>query len=121
MTYGQKLSRQENAVKITMQQQRGKRDGKMDMDMLQHASTVFDFQCCVVDHNLDDAKGVKLNLTQQHVIDSLDPRVGEEISQHIDKMNNFEDELDAADFPNGSVPQLSSAVTQIETSPLPSS
>jgi hypothetical protein len=102
MTYGQKLARQQNAVKMTMEQQRGKSNGKMNMDMLQHAATVFDFQACIVDHNLEDESGAKLNLTTQRDIDRLDPRIGEEIAKYIDEMNNFEDDLEESGFQNGS-------------------
>jgi hypothetical protein len=102
MTYGQKLTRQQNAVKMTMEQERGKRNGTMNMDMLQHAATVFDFRACVVDHNLEDEAGQKLNLTNPLHIDMLDPRIGEEIAGFIDKMNNFEADLEESGFPNGS-------------------
>jgi hypothetical protein len=102
MTYGQKLTRQQNAVKMTMEQERGKRGGKMSMDMLQHAATVFDFRACIVDHNLEDDNGQKLNLTNPQHIDMLDPRIGEEIASYIDKMNNFEADLEDSDFPTGS-------------------
>jgi hypothetical protein len=102
MSYGQKLARQQNAVKMTMEQQKGKSAGKMNMDMLQHAATVFDFQACVVDHNLTDEADQKLNLTSARDIDRLDPRVGEEIAKYIDEMNNFEDDLEESNFPSGS-------------------
>lgn len=105
MTYGQKLARQEQAVKMTMEQKKGRSstDSKMSMDMLQHAATVFDFRACIVDHNLEDENGQKLNLTQVHQIDSLDPRIGEEIAILINDMNNFEANMEESDFPNASV------------------
>lgn len=102
MTYGQKLSRQQNAVKTTVEQSKGSRNSKMNLDMLAHASTIFDFRACIVDHNLEDENGQKLNLTNPTDIDRLDPRVGEEIAKYIDQMNNFEDDLEDADFPSGS-------------------
>jgi hypothetical protein len=105
MTYGQKLTRQEQAVKMTMEMQQGggrQSARKMDMDMLQHAATLFDFAACVVDHNLEDENGQKLNLTTPRDIDRLDPRVGEEIANRIDEMNNFEGMLEESGFPDGS-------------------
>lgn len=104
MTFGQKLARQESATKVTMEQSR-RSGGKMDLNMLQFQATVFDFRACIVDHNLEDENGQKLNLTQEAAVASLDPRVGEEISKFIDKMNNFEDDLEESGFPNGSAPQ----------------
>lgn len=102
MTYGQKLSRQQNAVKTTVEQQKGSRSSKMNLDMLQHAATIFDFRACIVDHNLEDEAGQKLNLTNPVHIDRLDPRVGEEIAKYIDQMNNFEDDMEESDFSSGS-------------------
>jgi len=104
MTYGQKLTRQQNAVKMTMEQQRGKKSGTMNMDMLQHAATVFDYRACIVDHNLEDDNGQKLNLSNPMHIDQLDPRIGEEIAEYINKMNNFEPDLEESGFPSGSEP-----------------
>jgi hypothetical protein len=105
MSYGQKLARQEQAVKTSVEQKKGQTNSKMNLDMLQHASTVFDFRACIVDHNLEDEKGQKLNLTQVSAIDSLDPRVGEEIATEINDMNNFEPDLEESGFQNGSAPQ----------------
>jgi len=106
MSYGQKLARQEQAVKMTMKQEaRGSKSGEMSMDMLQHAATLFDFRACIVDHNLEDENGQKLNLTNYADMDRLDPRIGEEIADHINRMNNFEDDLAESGFPKGSEPQ----------------
>jgi hypothetical protein len=106
MSYGQKLARQEQAVRMTMEQKKGSnKDSKMNMDMLQHAATVFDFRACIVSHNLQDADGKLLNLTQVQHIDQLDPRIGEEIAENINKMNNFEDAMEESDFPSESSSQ----------------
>jgi len=92
MTFGQKLVRQQNAMKIQMQMRRknqGNTTASMEMESL--ASTLFDFKNCVVSHNLTDATGNPLNLASDFDVQRLDPRVGEEISTYIDQMNNFED------------------------------
>lgn len=104
MSYGQKQERQELAMRMTMdmggggnrQQRRGK-GAKAQVDMLAAASTVFDFRACLVDHNLEDENGQKLDLTRPENIKRLDPRVGEEISTLIDELNNFEKDLDSED------------------------
>jgi urease gamma subunit len=92
MTYGQKLTRQERAMRISMEVKRGKRDARADMDMLQAQSTAFDFAACIVEHNLEDENGRQLNLSDPIDLGRLDPRVGEEVSAAIDKLNNFEEE-----------------------------
>jgi hypothetical protein len=95
MTYGQKLTRQQNAMKIQMEmQRRGKGTTKANMEMESLASALFDFKNCVVEHNLTDATGNLLNLSTDFDVTRLDPRVGEEISTYIDEMNNFEPEDD---------------------------
>lgn len=99
MTYGQKLDRMKHAGKLSVDM-RGKGKGtKGEMEMLQKASTIYDFQACIVEHNLEKNIGtnenpniVPLNLKVQSDIDQLDPRIGEEISSLIDELNNFEDE-----------------------------
>lgn len=90
LTFGQKLQRQQQATKVSMELKRGKRDSKADLDMLQRQSTYFDFSMCVVDHNLDDENGQRLNLSSPVDVDRLDPRIGEEIANLIDDLNNFE-------------------------------
>jgi hypothetical protein len=66
---------------------------EMLMKMTQERVVVFEFGNCVVDHNLEDEKGRKLNFKAPQDVFMLDPRVGDEIQQHIDDMNNFEDDL----------------------------
>lgn len=99
MTYGQKLDRMKHVGKLSVDM-RGKGKGtKGEMEMLQKASTIYDFQACIVEHNLEKNIGtdenpniVPLNLKAPTDIDLLDPRIGEEISSAIDELNNFEDE-----------------------------
>jgi hypothetical protein len=91
MSYGQKLDRMKHVGKLSVDMRgRGKGGTKGEMEMLQKASTIYDFRACIVDHNLTDPSGRKLNLSNERDIDSLDPRTGEEISTLIDELNNFE-------------------------------
>jgi len=93
MTYGQKLTRQQNAMKMQMEMQRGRKaNAKANMEMMTLQSTLYDFKNCVVEHNLTDEAGAPLNLSNDFDVTRLDPQVGEEISTLIDNMNNFEDE-----------------------------
>lgn len=92
MTYGQKLDRMKHVGKLSVEMGKGQKTTRGEMDLLQKASTVYDFRNCIVDHNLEDENGNKLNLGQERDIDRLDPRIGEEISTLIDELNNFEDE-----------------------------
>jgi hypothetical protein len=97
MTYGQKLDRMKHVGKLSVDM-RGKGKGtKGEMEMLQKGSTIYDFQACIVEHNLEKNIGtdenpniVPMNLKTMVDIDALDPRIGEEISSLIDELNNFE-------------------------------
>ncbi len=94
MSYGAKLNRMQHVGKMSVEMRRGNKSNRAEMDLMQRAATVYDFQQCVVDHNLfvDDEETIKLDLKTAAAIDSLDPRIGEEISGLIDELNNFEDE-----------------------------
>jgi hypothetical protein len=97
LVYGDKLERRARTGKMSMRfEGKGKgSDAVSEMNVLDKASTLFDFQRCIVDHNLTDENNRKLNLSNQQDIDSLDPRVGEEISNAIDDLNNFEEADDS--------------------------
>jgi len=110
LPYGAKLQRSSEAMKMTMEmgRGRGKKNAKADVEMLQHASTLFDFRHCIVEHNLEDETGRTLNLHDPNDINNLDPQIGEEVSNLIDELNNFEaDEEAKEDFGTGFGPQSS--------------
>lgn len=95
MTFGQKLVRQQQAMKINMEMRRkGQGNAKANMEMESLQSALLDFKNCVVAHNLTDASGNPLNLSTDFDVQRLDPRVGEEISTYIDQMNNFEEDAE---------------------------
>jgi hypothetical protein len=64
----------------------------MIMKLMHRQVQAFDFKHCIVDHNLEDEKGNKLNFQDPNTMDKLDPKVGDEIAQLIDDLNNFEEE-----------------------------
>lgn len=103
LTYGQKVQRQEMATENIMKSEntgnrkqrrsnQGPTDTEMAMRVMHRAVAHFDFKNCIVDHNLTDENEKKLNFQDASTLDRLDPRVGDEISQLIDEMNNFEEE-----------------------------
>lgn len=95
MSYGQKLDRQGRSSKMSILMQKGSKDVKGEIDTLVVQAAIFDFRTCVVSHNLTkelSGAEVPLNLQDPLDVSILHPRVGEEISSLIDKMNNFEDE-----------------------------
>jgi len=70
---------------------KGNANTRMDIDMLQAQSRIFEFNHCVVDHNLSDDHGTKLNFSNPSTLGILDPKVGQEIEQLIDNLNQLEE------------------------------
>jgi hypothetical protein len=104
LSYGKKLARQEQATRMTLKAQQGPRrrgqspDADTEISLLSRAAALLDFRECVVDHNLEDADGRKLDFRNLADFDNLDPRIGEEIGKLLDELNNFEDEDDQGNF-----------------------
>jgi hypothetical protein len=69
-----------------------KSDFAGEMKLITEESTLFDFVHCILDHNLEDENGNKLNLTNKADIARLDPRIGEEIDTFLGELNNFEED-----------------------------
>jgi hypothetical protein len=92
LTYGEKLERRAMVSNMKIDAQKGKKDFSGEMQLVNEQATIFDFQKCVVDHNLEDAEGNKLNLHNIGHVKMLDPRIGEEIDQILSDLNNFEED-----------------------------
>jgi hypothetical protein len=92
LTYGQMVQRRA-MMKLSVETGKNK-DFKGEMAMASEEITRFEFAHAIVDHNLEDESGRKLNLSAPVDFASLDPRVGTEIETLITKMNNFDDESD---------------------------
>jgi hypothetical protein len=101
LTYGQKIHRQQLATELSMQGDQRSKNPEMVMKMTQERVTAFEFANCVVEHNLEDEHGEKLDFRQPQSVFMLDPRVGEEIANHIDNMNNFDDDLPNSETGSG--------------------
>jgi hypothetical protein len=93
MSYGEKLERQQMAMKIAMSMT-GK-DATAAIDMAQVRVAEYEFRVCIVDHNLEDDNESPLDFRKSTTVKTLDGVIGEEISELIAKVNNFE--LDGAD------------------------
>lgn len=103
MTYGQKLRRQQMAGNLRISNEKNT-DYAGEMDLVNAKVTEYEFKNCIADHNLEDDNGRQLDFRKRMDIDSLDPRVGEEISELIGRMNNYEEESDEGNSRAGSGP-----------------
>jgi hypothetical protein len=100
MNHGEKLLRSEFATKMTYRvagNGRNKRDMEGTIELMQRASTLWDFKHLIVDHNLQDVDGRELNFKNEADINKIPGIVGEEISSHLDELNNFEADAEDED------------------------
>ena len=95
MSYGEKLSRQQMAMEMAMREGGKGQADDMVLKMTQLRVVEFEFRNCIVDHNLDDEAGQKLDFKKPAAVHSLHPQIGDEINELIDKMNTFEESEEA--------------------------
>lgn len=90
MTYGEYIKRRELLSNMRLE---GKgKDAEAVMQLANEKVTQLEFRVCIIDHNLEDENGRKLNLANPKDFSQLDPRIGQEIGEYIDKMNQFQAE-----------------------------
>ena len=92
LTYGEKLQRRAMVSNMKIETQKGKQNFAGEMQLVNEQATLFDFQLCIVDHNLEDENGTKLNFSKMSDVKKLDPRIGEEIDTILSDLNNFEED-----------------------------
>jgi hypothetical protein len=90
-TYGQFLERQSITMNMQVEQQKGQ-NAKGTMKMAARAVTFFEFSNCIVDHNLELDDGSPMDFKKEFTLDLLDPRIGQEIGEAIDRINTFDSE-----------------------------
>lgn len=88
LTYGEYLTRQDLAMKVQMAEGQG---GKAQLEMkgANLVVTCFEMQRCIVEHNLEDDSGNPLNFKVEATTTILDPIIGQEISEAIERMNTL--------------------------------
>lgn len=91
MTYGEWLHRADITMKIQLEleekRSRSKGPQLAEVSAKNEAVTMYEFTKCVVDHNLEDASGNKLNFSDRRTLDMIDPRVGNEIGDYINQLH----------------------------------
>jgi hypothetical protein len=111
LSYGQKKSRADKSGQMFAElKERGGLGNKMFLETITTQSTLFDYQHCIVDHNLEDDNGNKLNFNNDATLDVLDPIIGTEIEDILAKLNG--DDVDMRDFTsqlNGSSEEMPTA------------
>jgi hypothetical protein len=90
MSYGDTLARSDLQMSAPMQNANGG-NPEITFQTSPKDTVLFDFRKCLIDHNLEDESGTKLDLTSPQGLDKLDPAVGTEVAELIDKLNSGED------------------------------
>ena len=101
LTYGEKLQRRQMVSNMRIGGSKKSKDFEGEMNLVNEQATAFDFQRCIVDHNLtkpnpsspdDESTDLPLDFSKLADIKSLDPRAGEEIDNWLSELNNFEED-----------------------------
>ena len=94
LSYGEKLQKDQEAMKMRFDMSTAAEGSTKGLDaeiaMISELATLNEFQKCIMDHNLEDDDGQRLDLTKLENIRQLDPRVGDEINQLMAQLNDFE-------------------------------
>jgi hypothetical protein len=62
------------------------------MELVNRAASEWEFARCIVDHNLEDDQGNKLDFTNPMALDVLNPKIGAEIDRYIEELNQEDEE-----------------------------
>jgi hypothetical protein len=94
LSYGEKLSKDAEAMKMRFDMggasAKNGKDISAEVTLINVYAASLEFAKCIVDHNLEDESGRKLNFGNIEDFRRLDPRIGQEISELIGEMNDFE-------------------------------
>jgi hypothetical protein len=97
------LKRRDMAAKYMQEFGTGRSNtNKITIDILNEASRKYDFAHCIIDHNLEDDKGNKLDFSNSLSLEILDPRIAAEIENEIDKLNLVDFDEETFTMPAGS-------------------
>ncbi len=106
LSYGQVLERRDMGAKIAIEgltDSNRQEDLKVTTDMIQKSVIEFEFKHAIVDHNLDDEHGMRLNFNNPSSVWALDPQIGQEIGTLIDDMNQWDSDLQGKEGPTSEV------------------
>lgn len=123
MTYGEKMQRLESTGKMRILSNKVDKDAVGEINMMKAEVQRWEFAHLIMEHNLEHQMHTggpecyegtcqcpvrKLNFKDPNDVDLLSGRVGEEIANFMDKLNNFEEDEDIKNSSSGSKPESSS-------------
>lgn len=100
LAYSEMLARRDIVTRLSMSQ---KKDAdKIDVELANLEANRYSFKHCIVDHNLEDDNGGKLDFNNPMTLNVLDPRIGSEIEKYIDELNQDDDDETFTNAASGS-------------------
>jgi hypothetical protein len=105
MSHGETLRRRDGSIATSVKEfDKQGQPGEIFMASHQEWMRYFDFQLCIVDHNLQMADGSLINFKNKKAFDALPTAVGLEIEEYIDKVNQWNEYAPVAEVDsNGEV------------------
>jgi hypothetical protein len=95
LSHGERLDRLDESMHFE-----GGGDGDTKVFVSTAKSRLFDFKHCIIDHNLEDADGRKLNLADPKDVRNLAGPVGDAIAEIINEHNQALEEASGDVIPN---------------------
>lgn len=97
MTFGELMTSQDMAYQVQMKAGEDADNPEMGVTMSRIAIMEYQFQKCVMRHNLEDDKGRVLDFRKAPDVHLLDANIGQEISGAIDDMHNWQKQYPNSD------------------------
>lgn len=96
LSYGEKIAKDAEALRMRLQLDTEMKNIGADLNVVNETVTYLEMSKCIVDHNLtkpnprDPEEDIPFDFKRLEDIRQLDPRIGDEISGLIGKMNDFD-------------------------------
>jgi len=100
MSYGELLASNDMAFQVNVEAREGSSDPQMGASMSSARIAEFRFKCCIVDHNLENEAGTRLEFSNSQTVHLLDPNIGQEVDQLINDLHNWEKNLPNSEKPS---------------------
>lgn len=102
MSYGELMASQDMMYQIQMKASESDPDNpEMGVDISRAAIAEYQFKVCIVDHDLEDETGRKLDFKLPKDVHLLDSNIGQEIYNLIDEMHNYKKQFPNSEQPSG--------------------
>jgi hypothetical protein len=92
MTFGEWQKRQDIVMSVQLEMAGRGRQNMASLTMNNQDLAKFEFEHCIIDHNLEDATGRKYNFSNPKDLADLHPKVGNELGELINKRHEWQED-----------------------------